>query len=198
MSGYCSCRPVPSRRPGHREHARGGPGRARRPRRMVFELRKLSLPVGPQLGAHAALDEGPAHRRGLALQLGELGCVFGRKRIRDGGEKLRDLHDRPFEAPSATASSAALRSRSRSSPNRRAPANRAAMPPILAPTRASARRGRRSGSVLISHRSVSYHPIGYSWVPSTRCRDSATAAYCRIAIDRSHPATHHDGIVADC
>src|SRR5262245_44107484 len=66
--------------------------------RMVLELREFALPVGTQLGPHPALDERPTHRRRLALQLGELGRVFGRQRIRDGGEELRDLHDRALEA----------------------------------------------------------------------------------------------------
>src|SRR5262245_51708227 len=70
----------------------------RRSRRMVLEVGELGLPVVAELGAHAAFDEGPAHWRRLALQLGKLGGVFGRQRIRDGGEELRDLHDRPFEA----------------------------------------------------------------------------------------------------
>src|SRR5215475_10315017 len=66
--------------------------------RMVLELRELALPVVPQLGAHAALDEGPAHRGSLALQLGKLFRIFGWQRVRDGGQELRDLHDRPLEA----------------------------------------------------------------------------------------------------
>ena len=65
---------------------------------MVLELCELSLPVGPEFSAHAALDESPPHRRGLALQLGEFSGVFGRQRVRDGGQELRDLHDRAFEA----------------------------------------------------------------------------------------------------
>src|SRR5215813_570262 len=69
-----------------------------RRRRMMLEMGELGLPVGPELGTHAALDEGPAHRRRLTLQLGKLSGVFGRQRVRDGGQELRDLHDRPFEA----------------------------------------------------------------------------------------------------
>jgi hypothetical protein len=54
--------------------------------------------VRPELRGHAALDEGPAHGRRLALQLHQLGGVFRRQRIGDGGHQLGHLHDRPFEA----------------------------------------------------------------------------------------------------
>ena len=63
----------------------------------MLEACELLLPVGAKLGLHAALDEGPAHRRRLALQLGQFGDVFRRQRLRDGGEKLRHLHDRAFQ-----------------------------------------------------------------------------------------------------
>jgi hypothetical protein len=72
------------------------PERGRR-RRLMLKARKLRLPVGPEFCAHAPLDEGPAHRWGLALQLGELGRIFGRQRIRNGGDELRHLHDRALE-----------------------------------------------------------------------------------------------------
>ena len=65
---------------------------------MMFEVREFLLPVGAELGLHAALDEGPAHGRGLALQFGEFGDVFRRQRLGDGGKQLRHLHDRAFEA----------------------------------------------------------------------------------------------------
>ncbi len=65
---------------------------------MVLELGEFLLPVGAELGGHAPLDEGPAHRRRLALQLHQLGGVFRRQRIGDGGHELGHLHDRPFEA----------------------------------------------------------------------------------------------------
>ena len=71
---------------------RGGGGR------VMLERAELRLPVGAELGAHAALDEGPAHWRRLALQLHQLGSVFRRHRVGNGGEQLRHLHDRPFEA----------------------------------------------------------------------------------------------------
>ena len=71
------------------ERGRGG--------RLVLEVCELLLPVGAKLRLHAALDEGPAHRRRLALQFGELLDVFRRQRLGDGGEKLRHLHDRAFQ-----------------------------------------------------------------------------------------------------
>ena len=64
--------------------------------RVMLEFGKFLLPVGPELGAHAPLDEGPTHGRRLALQLDQLIGVFGRQRIRNGGEQLRHLHDRTF------------------------------------------------------------------------------------------------------
>ena len=64
---------------------------------MMLEIREFLLPVGAELGDHAALDEGPAHGRRLALQLHQLAGIFGRQRIRNGGHQLGDLHDRPLE-----------------------------------------------------------------------------------------------------
>ena len=66
-------------------------------RGLMLEALELALPVGAELGLHAALDEGPAHRRRLALQLGELLDVFRRQRLGDGGEQLRHLHDRALQ-----------------------------------------------------------------------------------------------------
>ena len=66
--------------------------------RVVLEFRELLLPVGAKFGAHAPFDESPAHGRRLALQLDQLVGIFRRQRIRDGGEQLRHLHDRPFQA----------------------------------------------------------------------------------------------------
>ena len=65
---------------------------------MVLEAGEFLLPLRPELSRHAPLDEGPAHRRRLALQLHQLGGIFGGQRIRNGGHELRHLHDRPFEA----------------------------------------------------------------------------------------------------
>ena len=67
--------------------------------RVMLEARELLLPAGAELRAHAALDEGPAHGRRLALQLHQLGCVFRRQGIGDGGHELGHLHDRALEAP---------------------------------------------------------------------------------------------------
>ena len=65
-------------------------------RGLVGEAGELCLPPWPELGAHAALDEGPAQGRSLGLQLTEFGGVFGRQEIRDCGDQLRDLHQRAF------------------------------------------------------------------------------------------------------
>jgi hypothetical protein len=65
MSAYCSLQASARLRGA----ARDAPGRARRSRRMVLEARELFCQVGAELGLHAALHEGPAHRRRLALQL---------------------------------------------------------------------------------------------------------------------------------
>ena len=95
MSAYCSLQasrsPSSERRAMHLAERRRGRG-------MVLEACEPFLPVGAKLGLHAALDEGPAHRRRLALQLGQFVDVFGRQRLGDGGEQLRHLHDRAFEA----------------------------------------------------------------------------------------------------
>jgi hypothetical protein len=66
--------------------------------RMMIEFGKFLLPVGSELRAHAALDKGPSHGRRLALQLDQLIGVFRRQCIGNGGEQLRHLHDRTFQA----------------------------------------------------------------------------------------------------
>ncbi len=71
--------------------------RSRR-RRLMLEALEFLFPAGAELGLHAPLDEGPAHRRRLALQLDQFVGVFRRQRIGNGGKQLRHLHDRPFEA----------------------------------------------------------------------------------------------------
>ena len=71
--------------------------RSRR-RRVMFEALEFAFPGHAEFGVHAALDEGPAHRRRLALQLGQFGGVFRRQGIGDGGEQLRHLHDRTLQA----------------------------------------------------------------------------------------------------
>jgi hypothetical protein len=64
----------------------------------VLKGLELPLPVGTELGRHSPLDKCPAHRRSIALQLGEFGGIIGWQQIRDGRHQLRHLHDRPFEA----------------------------------------------------------------------------------------------------
>ena len=67
-------------------------------RRLMLEALEFLLPAGAELGLHAPLDEGPAHRRRLALQLDQFVGVFRRQRVGNGGEQLRHLHDRALEA----------------------------------------------------------------------------------------------------
>ena len=84
------------RRPGR---GRDAPGRARpRPPDGARSSPNFVLPVAPELGRHAALDEGPAHGRRFVLQLHQLGGVFRRQRVGNGGQKLGHLHDRTLEA----------------------------------------------------------------------------------------------------
>ncbi len=95
MSGYCSLQASGAPSMGGRPMdlaERGGGGR------MVLEAREPALPVGAELGHHAALDEGPAHRRCIALQLGEFLGIFGRQGVGDGRHQLGDLHDRSLQA----------------------------------------------------------------------------------------------------
>ncbi len=73
------------------------PERSRR-RRRVLEAGESFLPVGAKLGRHPPLDEGPAHGRRFALQLHQLAGIGRRQRVGNGGEQLRHLHDRPFQA----------------------------------------------------------------------------------------------------
>ena len=63
----------------------------------VLEVLEFLFPIGAEFRVHAALDEGPAHGRGFALQLLQFGGVFRRQQIRDGRHELGDLHQRPFE-----------------------------------------------------------------------------------------------------
>ena len=95
MSGYCSLQAnsLAIERGGAMnltERSGGG--------RMMFEFLEACLPVGAEFGAHAALHESPAHRRRLALQLHQFAGIFGRHRVRNGGEQLRHLHDRTLQA----------------------------------------------------------------------------------------------------
>ena len=116
-------------------------------RRMMFEFGEFLLPVGAQLGAHAPLDEGPAHGRRLALQLHQFVGVFRRQRVRNGGEQLRHLHDRAFQPAERggqfqrIAGAIELARRTARAGNARGDAADAACRPGIA-----AWRGRRSGS----------------------------------------------------
>src|SRR6476469_4519172 len=64
----------------------------------TFKTCEAALPVRPKLRRHAPAHERPAHWWRMALQLTELGRIFGWKRLGDGGKQLRHLHDRAFEA----------------------------------------------------------------------------------------------------
>ena len=87
-------------------HGQGSPVMGARPmhlpergrsRRLALEAREAALPVRPKLRRHAPSHERPSHGRRLALELAELGGIFGRQRLRNGGEQLRHLHDRALE-----------------------------------------------------------------------------------------------------
>ena len=66
--------------------------------RMQVERTEALAPVAAELGHHAALDEGRAHRRGMRLELAQLVGIFWRQHVGNGGEQLRHLHDRSFQA----------------------------------------------------------------------------------------------------
>ena len=68
-----------------------------RRRRLMLEAFELVLPTRTQFRHHAALDEGPAHGRRLALQLLQFGGIFGWQQVRNGRHQLRDLHQRTFQ-----------------------------------------------------------------------------------------------------
>ena len=69
----------------------------RRSRRLMLETAVFRLPVGAEFGLHPPLDERPAHRRRIGLQLAEFGGIFRRHRVGDGRDDLRNLHDRTLE-----------------------------------------------------------------------------------------------------
>ena len=66
--------------------------------RLLAEALELRAPIRAKLGGHAAAHERPAHGRRLVLELRQLVGVFGRDRVGDGREQLRDLHERSLEA----------------------------------------------------------------------------------------------------
>ena len=64
---------------------------------LVLERGEPLLPVRTQLGGHPPLDEGPAHRWRVGLELRQLRRVLLGQQIGYGGENLRHLHQRPLE-----------------------------------------------------------------------------------------------------
>ena len=66
--------------------------------RIEIEGAETLTPFGSEFGLHAPFHERCAHGRRFALQLLQLGCIFRRHQIRNGGEQLRHLHDRTFQA----------------------------------------------------------------------------------------------------
>ncbi len=94
MSGYCSLQAsaLPSS-----ERARCTWPSEAAAAGLCSNSRELVLPAVPKLGHHAPLDERPAHRRRIALQLLQFLDVFGRQQVRNGRHQLGDLHDRTFE-----------------------------------------------------------------------------------------------------
>ncbi len=55
-------------------------------RRLALEALEALLPIRAELARHAALDEGPAHRRRVGLELHKLVDVFLGQRVGDRGE----------------------------------------------------------------------------------------------------------------
>ena len=106
----------------------------RRGRRLQRELGEALGPVRPELRHHAPADERLAHRRRVALQLGELGRVLGGQGVGDGGDELRHLHQRPLQAAQRLLQLGGVASRRVGRPIRRAPAIRAACTPTVPPT----------------------------------------------------------------
>ena len=72
-------------------------------RGLLVEAGEPRLPVRPELGRHATTHKGPAHRWRVGLQLGELAGIFRRQRVGNGGEQLRCLHQRAFQAAKSAA-----------------------------------------------------------------------------------------------
>jgi hypothetical protein len=67
-------------------------------RGLVLKALELGEPAGAELGRHAALDERPAHRRRVGLELLQLLHVLLGQRVGDGGHDLGHLHEGPLEA----------------------------------------------------------------------------------------------------
>lgn len=64
---------------------------------VLFEAFELGLPVCAEFGFHAAADEGPAHWRGVRLELLERPGIFRREGFGNGGQDLPDFHQGAFE-----------------------------------------------------------------------------------------------------
>ena len=64
----------------------------------MAEGREFGLPVGAEFARHAAAHEVPAHGRRVGLEVREFGGVFGGECVGHGGEELRHLHQRTFQA----------------------------------------------------------------------------------------------------
>ncbi len=105
-------------------------------RGLMLEFGESVLPAGAELGGHAPLDEGPAHRRGFALELLQFLDIFGRQQVGDGRHQLRDLHDRPLQAAKRCRELGRILAPVDTEPNSRLAANLAATDPTLLPTRA--------------------------------------------------------------
>ncbi len=67
--------PIQQRRAMHLAEARGGGGH-------FPEMGEAPPPIGAEFGRHAAADEIPAHGGRIRLQLGKLGGVLVRQRVR--------------------------------------------------------------------------------------------------------------------
>ena len=99
-----------------------------------LEVGELVPPARPELGGHAPAHERPAHGRRLRLQLGELGGVLLGQRLGDRREQLGDLHQRALEPAERRPQLLGVEARSMLMPRKRAPASRAASPPIVPET----------------------------------------------------------------
>ena len=104
--------------------------------RLMSKLANLLLPVGAQLGRHAALDEGPAHGRRFALQLVQFGGVFRRQRSGMVAIICATFISGPLSRPSAAASALRVAGAVQLAAEEPPAGMRAATPPTLAPTRA--------------------------------------------------------------
>ena len=132
MFGYCS---LQASRPAVEQlHLVHLAQRGRGARAPAGTRRNRLRPVRPQLGDHAPPHERLAHRRRVALQLGELGRILGGQGVGDGGDQLRDLHQRALEPAQRLLELGRVAEPSSGRPISRAPAMRAAWTPTVPPT----------------------------------------------------------------